>query len=183
MELSALPRVVQIPLERLLLETDSPDGLGGLSSKPALKPQLVPVPPAMGIDDGTEQLNHPANIRHVPRIPSSSAAQLINACQACHAYKGLTMPKVLTAGSMLWPLWGPCSRSMSTHAVQYATHDASHVCAGLCSWQLQTSVVRRQTRLQGQLIAMQRPYFLQSHAARSTVTLCAYETMASCLGC
>ena len=54
---------LQVPIERLLLETDSPDGLQPLLRRDAS--QIVPLPcrPAEASEAQEQKLNHPANIR------------------------------------------------------------------------------------------------------------------------
>ena len=59
MVLIALYMLEQVPLDRLLLETDSPDGLPALQRRQGLAQGLVT---AAGTD-GNGCLNHPANLR------------------------------------------------------------------------------------------------------------------------
>ena len=52
---------MQVPLDRLLLETDSPDGLLPLQKRETSTPKTVSV----NGSDGDEALNSPANVRCV----------------------------------------------------------------------------------------------------------------------
>ena len=62
---------MQIPLDRLLLETDAPDGVPKADD-------LVQVPQSPAVDakdaSSPQQLNHPANIRHAIIQPPSYQA-------------------------------------------------------------------------------------------------------------
>lgn len=60
---------MQVPLDRLLLETDAPDGRPRLEDQDQHK--LWSVHSEHGPDD--QQLNHPANIRYAP----------VNCAQSC----------------------------------------------------------------------------------------------------
>ena len=54
-----IAEAAQVPLDRLLLETDSPDGLPALLTRHTAKQEVLTVPGSDRNEDG----NHPANIR------------------------------------------------------------------------------------------------------------------------
>lgn len=67
----AVVLAMQIPLNRLLLETDSPDGLPPLQRRGCQPLEVVPPAEAtcsaseQGVEEAADQrLNHPANVRY-----------------------------------------------------------------------------------------------------------------------
>lgn len=67
---------MQVPLNRLLLETDAPDGRPQLGA--AYQDKLFSVQQQDSTED--QELNHPANIRHVCLVLNSMAAKEQCAC-------------------------------------------------------------------------------------------------------